>query len=155
MNKWIWYVQLACFGRHCKCWKVYTILEQHMLPSRRRLFQQDNAKPHTVAITTAWLRSRRVRVLNWPASSPDRSPIETIWHISKIKIRQRLKTICSSGNKSSAEVRADPLLAEELNTFYVMAAARLNRSGTARQEAADRAALIMLSPCRRTRFGGN
>ncbi len=46
-------------------------LEQHMLPSRRHLFQgrpcvfqQDNAKPHTAAITTAWLRSRRVRVLN-------------------------------------------------------------------------------------------
>ncbi len=31
---------------------------------------------------------------------------------------QGLKTICSSGNKSSAEVRSDPLLAEELNTFY-------------------------------------
>ncbi len=31
---------------------------------------------------------------------------------------QRLKTICSSGNNSSAEVRANPLLAEELNTFY-------------------------------------
>ncbi len=31
---------------------------------------------------------------------------------------QGLKTICSSGNYSSAEVRADPLLAEELNTFY-------------------------------------
>ncbi len=31
---------------------------------------------------------------------------------------QGLKTICSSGNKSSAEVRADPLLAEGLNTFY-------------------------------------
>ncbi len=30
---------------------------------------------------------------------------------------QGLKTICSSGNKSSAEVIADPLLAEELNTF--------------------------------------
>ncbi len=36
------------------------VLEQHMLPSRRRLFQgrpcvfhQDNAKPHTAAITTA------------------------------------------------------------------------------------------------------
>ncbi len=28
------------------------------------------------------------------------------------------KTICSSGNNSSAEVRADLLLAEELNTFY-------------------------------------
>ncbi len=31
---------------------------------------------------------------------------------------QGLKSICSSGNNSSAEVRADPLLAEELNTFY-------------------------------------
>ncbi len=65
------------------------VLEQHMLPSRRGLFQQDNAKPHTAAITTAWLHSRRVRVLNWPACSPDLSPIENIWRIIKRKIRQR------------------------------------------------------------------
>ncbi len=31
---------------------------------------------------------------------------------------QGLKTMCFSGNNFSAEVRADPLLAEELNTFY-------------------------------------
>ncbi len=52
------------------------VLVQHMLPSRWRVFQQDNAKPHTAAITTAWLHSRRVRVLNWPACSPDLSRIE-------------------------------------------------------------------------------
>ncbi len=33
------------------------VLEQHMLPSKRRVFQQDNAKPHNAAITTAWLHS--------------------------------------------------------------------------------------------------
>ncbi len=71
-------------------------LEQHMLPSRRRLFQrrpcvfqQDNAKPHTAGITTAWLRSRRVWVLNWPAWSPYLSFIENIWRIIKGKIHQR------------------------------------------------------------------
>ncbi len=41
-----------------RCLKV---LEQHMLPSIGRVFQQDNAKPHTAAITTAWLHSRRIR----------------------------------------------------------------------------------------------
>ncbi len=65
------------------------VLEQYMLPSRLHLFQQDNAKPHTAAITTAWLHSRRVRVLNWPACSPDLSPIENIWCILKWKICQR------------------------------------------------------------------
>ncbi len=71
------------------------VLEQHTLPSRWHLFlgrpcvfQQDNAKPHTAAIT-AWLRSRRVRVLNWPACSSDLSPIENIWRIIKRKIHQR------------------------------------------------------------------
>ncbi len=43
------------------------VLKQHMLPSRWRVFQQDNTKPHTAAITKAWLHSRRVRVLNWSA----------------------------------------------------------------------------------------
>ncbi len=39
-------------------------------------------------------------------------------HNDSRRMWQGLKTICSSGNNSSAEVRADPLLAEELKTFY-------------------------------------
>ncbi len=57
---------------------------------------------------------------------------------------QGLKTICSSGNKSSAEVRADPLLAEELNIFYGQfegnsgsATLPISASGSSRQSSVD------------------
>ncbi len=84
------------------CWKSRMVLEGTMnaeryykgfratyAPLQTMCFQQDNAKPHTAAITTAWFRSRRVQVLNWPACSPDISPIENIWHIIKWKISKR------------------------------------------------------------------
>ena len=54
------------------------VSEQHMLPSRQRLFQghpclfqQDNAETHSARVTTAWLCRKRVWVLDWPACSPD------------------------------------------------------------------------------------
>ncbi len=56
---------------------------------------------------------------------------------------QGLKTICSSGNNSSAVVRADPLLAEELNTFYGRfdcnggANLPISMSGSSRQSSYD------------------
>ncbi len=43
---------------------------------------------------------------------------------------QGLGTICAFGNKSSAEVRADPLLADELNTFYGRFELGMHRSDT-------------------------
>ncbi len=88
VHKCIRYGQLACFGRHYECWKLYKG-RRHIFQGRPCVFQQDNVKPHTAAITTAWLHSRRVWVLYWPACSLDLSPIENIWHVIKRKICQR------------------------------------------------------------------
>ncbi len=94
----------------CMFWKALNaerhikVLEQHMLPSRRRVFQQDNAKPHTAAVTTAWLRSRRVQVLNWPACSPDLSSIENIWSIIKRKMSKTTTNSSAAGNLYQARM---------------------------------------------------
>ncbi len=99
----VWGCMSACGMGSLHIWKgtinaerYIQVLEQHMLPSRHRLFQgrpcifqHDNARPHTASIATSWLHRRRIRVLKWPACSPDLSPIENIWRIIKRKMRQR------------------------------------------------------------------
>ena len=69
--------------------ETYAAVKMTTYPRNSCLFQQDNARPHSPQITTAWLRSHRVHVIDWPACSPDLSPIENVWRIMKRRIRQR------------------------------------------------------------------
>ncbi len=68
---------------------------------------------------------------------------------------QGLKTVCSSGNNSSADVRADPLLAEELNTFYGRfecnggATLPISASGSSRQSSDDHVITVSEDEVRR------
>lgn len=54
---------------------VMPFMQQHNVG----IFQQDNARPHTARHTQHVLRLNNVRVLPWPARSPDLSPIEHLW----------------------------------------------------------------------------
>ena len=53
-------------------------------------FQQDNARPHVARICMQLLEAEDVQVLQWPAYSPDMSPIEHIWDVLDRCVRQRV-----------------------------------------------------------------
>ncbi|KAI2652671.1 Transposable element Tc1 transposase [Labeo rohita] len=72
------------------------ILEHFMLPSADQLFkdadfifQQDLAPAHTAKSTKSQLNDHGVGVRDWQASSPDLNPIENLWGVVKMKMRNK------------------------------------------------------------------
>lgn len=56
-------------------------------PRQRVLFQQDGAPSHTSKMTKRWFEQNHIPLLFHPASSPDLSPIEPVWHELKRALR--------------------------------------------------------------------
>uniref|UniRef100_A0A8C0Y6W6 Tc1-like transposase DDE domain-containing protein n=1 Tax=Cyprinus carpio carpio TaxID=630221 RepID=A0A8C0Y6W6_CYPCA len=48
----------------------------------------DNARPHVQKICTQFLEAKNIPVLEWPAYSPDMSPIEYVWDALDRHIQQ-------------------------------------------------------------------
>ncbi len=60
------------------------ILDHHLI------LQHDNARPHVARICTQFLEAENIPVLEWPAYSPDMSPIEHVWDALDRRIRRRV-----------------------------------------------------------------
>ncbi|CAD5126836.1 DgyrCDS14867 [Dimorphilus gyrociliatus] len=50
---------------------------------RNYIFQQDNTGCHTARATRRAFRMNGINPIDWPAKSPDLSPIENMWHLTK------------------------------------------------------------------------
>lgn len=72
----------------------YIILNEHLESSFEKsgtdILQQDGAPPHTAKLIKHWLSDCGINfITDWPANSPDLSPIENLWAIIKARLREK------------------------------------------------------------------
>lgn len=67
---------------------INPVLIPHVRANRGMILAQDNAPCHAARTTQQLLRANNVRMLPWPARSPDMNPLEHVWDLLKRRLRE-------------------------------------------------------------------
>ena len=110
------YLYNGRMGQH----KYIEMLENHLIPTRDIFFsnesewefQQDNAPCHKAKTVTTWFQENNIKVLQWPARSPDLNPIENAWSVLDRKLTKAPVTSAAHLRESLKE------LFDSLSTDY-------------------------------------
>jgi transposase len=80
------------------------------------LFQQDNAKGHASAFTKSVFKAIGIAPIFWPANSPDLSPIESVWDLTKNYIQKHYPEIHRSYKRLRSAIQEawDSITLEEI-----------------------------------------
>ncbi|PIC47778.1 hypothetical protein B9Z55_007008 [Caenorhabditis nigoni] len=85
---------------------------------RTHTFQQDNASIHRSISTQNSLKAQKIKVLEWPAISPDLNPIENLWGLMVRRVYRHGRQYNTVQElKDAVEAEWDAITAAELKTL--------------------------------------
>ena len=98
------------------------------------IYQQDNDPKHKSKRATQWFQDHNIRLLDWPAQSPDLSPIENLWDYVNREVKKQkpgsVDELWNSIQKVWAEIPKD-LCAKLVGTMPKRCREVVDRKGAA------------------------